>query len=524
MSFLDAFFVFSSEHEYKKILSRKIQLLSELNEYFFERKQIEYDFLQENSICDYLFHEIYPQFTEKYDPDIDQTSLFSELSQYASDKISAQLDESTSSYFNQLRDLFIFLSNFKKYSYTIQNPANNSPFMHHLYEIRSILYDRISSKEIFCDFLPFCLAQNFINLSSVWSKCSTIFNLSLTEESDLIKKEDDTKLFFSSLEPKSCCLHPDFNNFILMNKDYLIKNHSLSQNLSQQFGEVNELFNQFKSDFQNLEKLFENHKYILIEILPIEPALKILNDEGFYLFNHSQLRIKINRYLISSSTDPSSYDRIINQIKIRIESLSQKLNDRCQFESYVRDRYKTDIDEPQSHKEIYRKFQNVLNLFNEMIENVDIFDECIPNLQFFSLLFSDIFQFNNALSNFSGIEHHNRQIECLHSIIKEKTQNIELIQNETEKNLEAIELLDQNFTFFEQTKERVVDCELCKTNRSYVLTNCGHTFCDSCYQLFCNLSPEEQVCPFCETPFTFDSIVKICWSTKKTSDDDDDDD
>ena len=82
--------------------------------------------------------------------------------------------------------------------------------------------------------------------------------------------------------------------------------------------------------------------------------------------------------------------------------------------------------------------------------------------------------------------------------------------------------LHQNFAVLDGLKEQVIECELCQIEKNYVLTNCGHTFCHSCYQVMCTLEPEERFCPWCQTPFTFESIVKISWSSEKISDDDDD--
>lgn len=518
MSFLESFFSFSNEEEFKRILLRKLQILSQYNLLIDKTMQIEYDFLQENQIYDYVIDEIYPQFTEIYNPTNYNSNIFNELSQYVTSKIIMLSDEESAIEINQMKDLFILLTSFVKYPSFIRNPIENLPLSNMIYEIRGILYGKLNDKQLYSDFLPFCAAQSIFDIFSLWHKCSSIFNNFVTNESAYILKEDDSKVILSSLEPKICCLDPQFNEFIEINRVYLVTNYSLAQKLTQDFDKVYEAFLNFKEGFHLIEQLYESHKNLLIQILPFDSVLKILDEEGYSLFNE-QPQIKINPMILTETSDFPFYFKKIQEIENRIDFLKKDYDERCQFELYIREKYQSENEDFQLHEINYQNFKQIIDFFNKIIEDIDIFDDCIPKIQFFSSLFSDVEQYNSAIAKYLAKKSNDKKIECLHSIIEEKDQEIKKIQTETEENLHVIHLLKQNLEIFDDYKEHIVNCDLCKFNRSYVLTNCGHSFCDSCYQYLCNLNSENLKCPFCETPFTFDSIVKICWLSNKVSDD-----
>ncbi|KAK8854113.1 hypothetical protein M9Y10_016663 [Tritrichomonas musculus] len=514
------FYAFSSPVEYKKILTQKILLLNQYNEQFFDRCQIMSYFLRENQIFNWIKYEILPQFPEKYKRNDFNTNLLQMLLEYARNKIFTYLDEDSSLYFNKARGLFLFLSNYVKYSSFVRNPPNISKYLPYFLKIRSILYSKFPSTNVFTDFLPDCSAQFYIELLYKWIDSSAHMKQLLLDETTLILQKDEKKAFFSSLGPDLFASDQDFKDLINKDKELFNQNHSLTEILPSHLNVVNELLMNLKNDVKYLQKIFLNYQDLLIQTIPFDSAIKFLNNENYYLFIRPP-GIKIDQNIFNSTF---YFEKTINEIKDQIDSLKKNLDQRRQFEQYLRCKYNLTNDNTNFQKDTYQSFESILCLFNQIIENIDVFDDCNFTIHNLSSFFADKKAYNNELSNFLGICNLDHKIEFYKKIINEKLKQISSIEDEIFENLDTMNTIKQNISIINKYKNQIENCKLCITNRNYLLPNCGHTFCDSCYQKFCWLSPEDRKCPFCQTPFTLDNIVKICWTSEKISSDDDYDD
>lgn len=52
-------------------------------------------------------------------------------------------------------------------------------------------------------------------------------------------------------------------------------------------------------------------------------------------------------------------------------------------------------------------------------------------------------------------------------------------------------------------------CPACVENRTIVLTSCGHTYCDNCFERI--VASKTNACPICQIPFTSNDVLRIAW-------------
>ena len=123
-----------------------------------------------------------------------------------------------------------------------------------------------------------------------------------------------------------------------------------------------------------------------------------MNNENYYLFIRPP-GIKIDQNIFNSTF---YFEKTINEIKDQIDSLKKNLDQRRQFEQYLRCKYNLTNDKTNFQKDTYQSFESILCLFNQIIENIDVFDDCNFTIHNLSSFFADVYKRQPLIPLLSG--------------------------------------------------------------------------------------------------------------------------
>lgn len=507
---MEPYSTFTSNPPYHKLLMTIIQTYSDFIQYLIDGLCIQEQFIQINPVSKLLKNEILPLFGIQIPDEKSSLSFFSSCSNFIESQFFGILPENIAIEILEIRSLFLILLNFDKYANFIKYPQILSKYpslLNLLIYIREMLCEKTLSNSNSVDyrFLPFNQFQIPLKLALQSMETDEEFHQLLGLELNLLSQLDNSVLLMSSVPPKICIENPtvgiEFKNCIDSVKELFVQNHLIAEALMESFQEVDQLFHIFFNEFLEYSS----------NLFPIEHLVHIFLGLGYKFFLHQTEKESVQCNSIESLNQ--YYDKLKMKMILSNKSLKKDLNDRIHIEKQIYIQFgRKEIHDHETHLFNHLNiFQDIINVF----ENFKVLDRTIAQISKLQFLFSDQEAYNQSLSMYTNILSYNKQIDVLSDMIEDKYKMIDELNDEKEIVEQTTQKINQNIIDIDNIKQQVGECPICKFERKYVLTSCGHTFCDNCYQNFiCLLHPDQRMCPFCQVPFSLKDILKIQWDTE----------
>ncbi|OHT08967.1 hypothetical protein TRFO_22300 [Tritrichomonas foetus] len=509
----DPLFYYSSLPVYKHILKLYLQIQRKFLEKQTSRNQLMDFFNKSNQ--DSLMENLGDLALTEINDECMDFDIIDFLSNRINEKIQDFLDIQTFESIQEMKNLFAILFNFSIYPIFKLNETNfkEHELLKPLTQFCSIIFDEIN-ENCYQKMLPFSSAQILLELSVLKFQTSKMVQEMIKTESIFFAKDDEKNTFNDNFPPEICCNHREFMDIIKTSNEFFIQNSQEVSRILPQFFELKKVFDDMTNQYNLLKQLNNEYMDVFLSCFPISSFYEKLNNEQFSLFIRPR-PIVINDVLgqdISQQT-LHYYQNKITEIQEQNNKLENELKKRTEFELYFQNKYKI-IPSQSNYQIIFNNFSLLIDYYNRIIENIDVFDESITNLIELSEVFNDKENHDLAISVKTVNDHLDKQIKSYKNSIQERQEQIEIINDEISKIQNATLIIQQNKKMIENQVSNPADCALCRIERKYVLTTCGHTFCDSCYQNLCLQQTLPHFCPFCNISFTFNDIIKINWSSE----------
>ncbi|KAH0792411.1 E3 ubiquitin-protein ligase BRE1-like 1 [Histomonas meleagridis] len=343
----------------------------------------------------------------------------------------------------------------------------------------------------------------------------------------------------SSPSPKIIQQFPEFQKHVRLQNELLKHTAYLSNHIHNDFQNISKLCEQISSDRSTLIQLiqvdFTNNREGMLQYLD---ALV-----SFDLFIRHNKFVKIlSTHFDPFKFTPRDYSKRLSDLSLQLQNSNLTEKQAVLTETIqIRDSIKSDIAICQeklnelnqrliaspiqnANMNTSRSQQNAINHFRDMInafrQITDVSIECINSIQTIetaSSIFSKQFGALNYkdLTLLSTVYHSSlNYFELLSESMKKKIEEKEQINSEILEQIyqcraetDRIKMVAKSLRKKRKTPEII--CNECEKCRKFVISRCGHSFCNSCIDKI--YDERLFVCPACGTEFSEGDIIRINW-------------